>query len=192
MSAVVAARLTERQLLGIDCARCGAYLGVHALPLGQVEDRGYLLQLFGCDPLCNTPPPLPRRDPGRSWRAAWGTDPQAPARPVPHTPAAPEPSVWPAGVPPWRGTLLDRDPLDPGATAGQLRRRDRHDGTVGGRPPRPGPPDLGRLTVPRTSMPDIPRDEALRRYREGRSMASLARRYGVSANWLAARFRPPS
>ncbi|MEO3749212.1 hypothetical protein [Streptomyces sp. B6B3] len=43
--------------------------------------------------------------------------------------------------------------------------------------------------MPRKRMPDIPRDEAVRLYRTGRSMASLARRYGVSAMWLAARFR---
>lgn len=43
--------------------------------------------------------------------------------------------------------------------------------------------------MPRKPMPTIPREEALRLYRDGRSMASLARRYGVSAGWLTARFR---
>ncbi|MEO3755541.1 hypothetical protein [Streptomyces sp. B6B3] len=56
---MTAERLTERQLLGIDCARCGAYLGVHARRLGEVRDRGYVLQLFGCEPRC---PPDPLAD----------------------------------------------------------------------------------------------------------------------------------
>ncbi|MEO3750088.1 hypothetical protein [Streptomyces sp. B6B3] len=43
--------------------------------------------------------------------------------------------------------------------------------------------------MPRKRMPEIPRDEALARYRDGQPMASLARRYGVSAGWLTARFR---
>ncbi|MEO3755857.1 hypothetical protein [Streptomyces sp. B6B3] len=43
--------------------------------------------------------------------------------------------------------------------------------------------------MPRKPMPDIPRDEAVGLYRDGRSMAALGRRYGVSAMWLAARFR---
>ncbi|MEO3755540.1 hypothetical protein [Streptomyces sp. B6B3] len=43
--------------------------------------------------------------------------------------------------------------------------------------------------MPRKTMPTVPRDEAVALYREGRSMAALARRYGVSAGWLAARFR---
>ncbi len=64
-----AGRLTERQLLGIDCARCGAYLGVDALRLGEIEDRGYLLQLFGCDPRCPKPRPS-RREPAPPWRGS--------------------------------------------------------------------------------------------------------------------------
>ncbi len=38
-------------------------------------------------------------------------------------------------------------------------------------------------------MPEIPREQAVRLYRSGQSMAALARRYGVSAGWLAGRFR---
>ncbi len=78
-----AQRLTERQLLGIDCARCGACLGVHALRLGEIEDRGDLLQLFGCDPACVR---LPRRRP------------------------MPGPAAQPAAVPPWCGSPLYRLP----------------------------------------------------------------------------------
>ncbi|MEO3751363.1 hypothetical protein [Streptomyces sp. B6B3] len=62
-----AERLTERQLLGIDCAHCGAYLGAHARRLGDIEDCGYLLQLFGCDPRCV---PLPRRESAPPWRGS--------------------------------------------------------------------------------------------------------------------------
>ncbi|MEO3751937.1 hypothetical protein [Streptomyces sp. B6B3] len=43
--------------------------------------------------------------------------------------------------------------------------------------------------MPRKQMPDVPRDQALALYRDGRPMTALARRYGVSAMWLAARFR---
>ncbi len=63
-------RLTERQLLGIDCARCGAYLGVDARRLGDVMNHGYLLQLFGCDPRC-VPVPLPRRAPAPAGAPPW-------------------------------------------------------------------------------------------------------------------------
>ncbi len=38
-------------------------------------------------------------------------------------------------------------------------------------------------------MPEIPRDEAIKLYRSGQSMAALARRYGVSSGWLAGQFR---
>ncbi len=38
-------------------------------------------------------------------------------------------------------------------------------------------------------MPDIPREQAIALYRDGQSMAALGRRYGVSAGWLAERFR---
>jgi hypothetical protein len=57
------ARLTERQLLGIDCARCGAHLGVHARELGEVIDHGYLLRLWACDRpvVCHA---------GNAWRTA--------------------------------------------------------------------------------------------------------------------------
>ncbi len=58
--------LTERQLLGIDCACCGAYLGVQARRLGEIEDRGYLLQLFACHAHC-APAPLPRRERYATW-----------------------------------------------------------------------------------------------------------------------------
>ncbi len=43
--------------------------------------------------------------------------------------------------------------------------------------------------MPRKPMPDLPQTDALHLYRDGRSMASLARKYGVSASWLAARFQ---
>ncbi len=42
--------------------------------------------------------------------------------------------------------------------------------------------------MPHKRMPEIPRGEAISRYREGQPMASLARRYGVSAPWLRKRF----
>ncbi len=76
-------QLTERQLLGIDCAWCGAYLGIDARRLGDIEDRGYPLQLFGCDPRCALVP-LPRRG-----SVAAGQ---------------------PVAVPPWRGSPLDHLP----------------------------------------------------------------------------------
>ncbi len=62
-------RLTERQLLGIDCALCGAYLGVDARRLGEVMNRGYVLQLFGCFPQC-APVPLTRRAAPPPWRGS--------------------------------------------------------------------------------------------------------------------------
>ena len=43
--------------------------------------------------------------------------------------------------------------------------------------------------MPRKQMPQLPRDEAVRLYRSGQPMLSLARRYGVSPSWLTARFR---
>lgn len=43
--------------------------------------------------------------------------------------------------------------------------------------------------MPRKPMPDVSRDQAVALYRGGQSMAALARRYGVSAEWLAGRFR---
>ncbi len=39
--------------------------------------------------------------------------------------------------------------------------------------------------MPRKQMPEIPKTEAIALYQEGRPMASLARRYGVSAEWLS-------
>ncbi|MEO3751215.1 hypothetical protein [Streptomyces sp. B6B3] len=38
-------------------------------------------------------------------------------------------------------------------------------------------------------MPEIPKATAIVRYRSGQPMASLARKYGVSAGWLTQRFR---
>jgi hypothetical protein len=43
--------------------------------------------------------------------------------------------------------------------------------------------------MPQKRMPEIPKDDAITRYRRGQSMASLARMYGVSSMWLADRFR---
>ncbi|MEO3755008.1 hypothetical protein [Streptomyces sp. B6B3] len=43
--------------------------------------------------------------------------------------------------------------------------------------------------MPRKQMPAIARDEAVALYRGGRSMSSLARKYGVSAGRLTRRFR---
>ncbi|MEO3754488.1 hypothetical protein [Streptomyces sp. B6B3] len=43
--------------------------------------------------------------------------------------------------------------------------------------------------MPRKPMPEIPREDAVARYRDKQPMASLARRYGVSAGWLTERFR---
>ena len=43
--------------------------------------------------------------------------------------------------------------------------------------------------MPRQAMPDIPWDEAIRRYVDDEQpRASLARRYGVSHGWLRDRF----
>ena len=43
--------------------------------------------------------------------------------------------------------------------------------------------------MPRRTMPEIPRDEAIRLYASGWPVTALARRYGVSATYLTARFR---
>ncbi len=43
--------------------------------------------------------------------------------------------------------------------------------------------------MPRKQMPQIPKADAISRYRTGQPMASLARTYGVSAGWLTKRFR---
>jgi hypothetical protein len=67
------ARFTERQLLGIDCARCGRHLRVHARELGEFMDHGYLLWLWSCDPGCR----LPRRERFAAW------PPGGPRRPPP-------------------------------------------------------------------------------------------------------------
>jgi hypothetical protein len=71
------ARLTERQLLGIDCARCGEYLGIDARVLGEVMDHGYLLRLFGCDPRCT----LPRRVRNAAWPPGKPPRPTRPPTP---------------------------------------------------------------------------------------------------------------
>lgn len=59
--------LTIRQQSGIDCARCGQPIGVHARELGTVPDhRGNPVPLLGCavDPPCL---PVRWRGPGSWW-----------------------------------------------------------------------------------------------------------------------------
>ena len=68
-------RLNERQLLGIDCARCGRHLGMDARRLGDVADHGYSLRLYASTPACPTVP-LPRRQRFHAW------PPGAPPRPT--------------------------------------------------------------------------------------------------------------
>lgn len=55
--------LSARQQMGIDCARCGAYLGARWRHLGVAFHRGHFFYLFGCAPHCPPPRRVPRGHP---------------------------------------------------------------------------------------------------------------------------------
>lgn len=59
-------RLDQRQLIGVNCALCGRYLGFRARDLGTVRHAryGYTYRLWGCVPECAGAPatlPAPAR-----------------------------------------------------------------------------------------------------------------------------------
>ncbi|MER7999589.1 hypothetical protein [Streptomyces sp. NPDC095613] len=45
-------RLTPRQQMAIDCARCGRELGARGRVLGEVRYGGFPFKLWACAPAC--------------------------------------------------------------------------------------------------------------------------------------------